>query len=142
MLTAGGANANSLVFRIEMKGTILLNHDENVKQVEDEEKTRFLRSLLEQMGVPIQDFWTTDAALTIEQRIKLRNILGTYGIQIIDDLDGGMQMYVEGEKVAEWHKCTYKLKRDLRQLDPRKQLYMEMEINCWSLFEEQEAPQE
>jgi hypothetical protein len=122
-----------------MKGTILLNHSENTKQVEEEEKTRFLRSILEQMGVPIQEFWTTDSALSVEQRIKLRGILATYGIQVIDDLDGTMQVYVEGERVAEWYKCTYKLKRDLRELDPRKQLYLEMEVNCWSLFEEADS---
>lgn len=119
-----------------MKGTILLNHNENVKQVEDEEKTRFLKSILEQMGVPIQEFWTSDAPLSVEQKIKLRNILVTYGIQIVDDLDGAMQIYVEKEKVAEWYKSTYKLKKDLRELDPRKQLYLEMEIECWSLFED------
>lgn len=121
-----------------MKGTILLNHNENTKLVEEEEKTRFLRSILEQMGVPIQDFWVSETSLSVDQRIKLRGILATYGIQIVDDLDGNMQVYVEGERVAEWYKCSYKLKRDLRQIDPRKQLYLEMEINCWSLFEEQE----
>jgi hypothetical protein len=121
-----------------MKATILLNHSENTKNVEEEEKTRFLHSILEQMGVPIQEFWTQDGPLSIDQRIKLRGILATYGIQVIDDLDGHMQVYVEGEKVAEWFKCLYKLKRDLRQLDPRKQLYLEMEVNCWSLFEESE----
>lgn len=121
-----------------MKGTILLNHTENTKKVEEEEKTRFLRSILEQMGVPIQEFWVTEDPLTVDQKIRLRGILVTYGIRIIDDLDGHMQIYVEGELVAEWHKCIYKLKRDLRELDPRKQLYLEMEINCWSLFEEAE----
>lgn len=125
-----------------MKGTILLNHNENTKLVEEEEKTRFLRSILEQMGVPIQEFWLTETALSVDQRIKLRGILATYGIQVIDDLDGNMQVYVEGERVAEWYKCSYKLKKDLRELDPRKQLYMEMQINCWSLFEEQEEKQE
>ncbi len=119
-----------------MKATILLNHNENTKQVEDEEKTRFLHGILEQMGVPIGEFWTTDGPLSVDQRIKLRGILAAFGIQVIDDLDGHMQIYVEGELVAEWHKCTYKLKRDLRQLDPRKQLYLEMNISCWSLFEE------
>jgi hypothetical protein len=94
------------------------------------------------MGIPVQEFWTTDTSLSIEQRIKLRGILSTYGIQVIDDLDGRMQVWVspdkgeEPQKVAEWQKCTYKLKRDLRQLDPRKQLYLEMNIECWSLFEE------
>lgn len=121
-----------------MKATVLLNYDENTKKVEDEEKTRFLRNILEQMGVPIQEIWPMDGPLTIDQRIKLRGILATYSVQVIDDLDGHMQVYVEGEKVAEWNKCTYKLKRDLRQLDPRKQLYLEMEVNCWSLFEESE----
>ena len=125
-----------------MKGTILLNYNDNTKQVEEEEKQRFLRGLLEQMGVPIQEIWTTDNLLSVDQRIKLRGILATYNVQVIDDLDGHMQIYVEGEKVAEWLKCTYKLKRDLRQIDPRKQLYLEMEVNCWSLFEEEEQKQQ
>lgn len=125
-----------------MKGTILLNYDDNTKQVEEEEKTRFLKTLFEQMGVPISDFWTSDDSLTVNQKIKLRGILTTYGIQVIDDLDGHMQVYVEGEKIGEWNKCTYKLKRDLRQLDPRKQLYLEMEVDCWTIFEDEEQPQE
>ena len=121
-----------------MKATILLNYDENTHKVEEEEKTRFLRNILQMMGVPIDEFWIADGALSIEQRIKLRSILVTYSIQVIDDLDGQMQVYVDNELVAEWHKCTYKLKRDLRQIDPRKQLYLEMEVDCWSLFDEQE----
>jgi hypothetical protein len=48
-----------------------------------------------------------------------------------------MQIYVENELVAFWDKPTYILKKDLRQLDPRKQIYMEMQINCWTIFEEQ-----
>lgn len=127
-----------------MKGTILLNHNENTKQIEEEEKQRFLRGLLDQMGIPIAEFWTTDNPLTVEQKIKLRSILTTYRVQVIDDLDGHMQVYFiddsgESELVGEWNKCTYKLKRDLRQRDPRKQLYLEMEVNCWTLFEEQET---
>jgi hypothetical protein len=121
-----------------MQGTILLNYDENVKQVEEEEKLRFLKSLLEQMGVPIEEFWTADIFLSVDQRVKLRGILAAYGIQVIDDLDGHMQIYVEGELVGEWFKSTYKLKQDLRQLDPRKRLYTEMTIKFWTIFEEQE----
>jgi hypothetical protein len=125
-----------------MKATILLNHTESTKQVEEEEKTRFLRSILEESGVPIQDFWTEDGPLSVEQKMKLRGILTTYGIQVIDDRDGRMQIWMsadgETQKVAEWFKCTYKLKRDLSVLDPRKQLYLEMLVSCWSLFEEDE----
>lgn len=120
-----------------MKGTILLNYDDNTKKVEEEEQLRFLRTLLEQMGVPVDEFWTTDD-LSISQKMKLREILLTYGIQVINDLDGHLQVYVENELVGNWDKCTYKLKRDLRQLDPRKQLFLEMEVSCWSIFDEEQ----
>lgn len=121
-----------------MKGTVLLNYDENTKQVEEEEKTRFLRDLLEQMGVPINEFWNVETSLSVNQKIKLRGLLATYQIQVIDDLDGHMQIYVDDQLVGEWNKCTYKLKRDLRQLDPKKRLYLEMQVDYWSLFEESE----
>jgi len=116
-----------------MRATILLNFDENTRQVEEEEKRRFLHSLLEEMGVPL-DFWTSETALTIEQRMQLRKVLTTYGIQIIDNDD--LEIFVEGEKIASWSKPHYKLKKDLSQLDPKKRLYLEMACECWSLFEE------
>jgi hypothetical protein len=121
-----------------MKTTILLSHTENTRQVEEEEKTRFLRSILEEMGVPIQEIWEQDLPLTVDQRMKLRKLLVAYGIQTIDDLDGGLRIFVEGQKVAEWMKPTYKLKRDLKEMDRRKQLYLEMSVDCWSLLEESE----
>lgn len=121
-----------------MKGTILLNYDADVRQEAEIERHRFLKELLDQMGVPVTEFWTSDGLLSIQEKIKLREILLAYNVQVIDDLDGHMQVYVEDELVGEWHKCNYKLRRDLRQRDPRKQLFIEMEVNCWSLFEETE----
>ena len=131
-----------------MKGTILLNYNENTQQVEEEEKSRFLREILIQsfenteVAYQIQNIWGTDAPLSPEQKVKLRGILTTYGIMVIDDLDGHMQIFIEDELIGEWYKCTYKLKRDLRVTDPRKRIYLEMEVNCWSHFdlpEEQET---
>jgi len=119
-----------------MKGIILLNHNENTRQVEEEEKQRFLHSLLEQMGVPI-DFWETGGSLTIEQRMQLRKIFSAYGIQVIDDKET-MDIYVDGQKVGSWNKPYYVLKKDLSQLDPKKQLFLEMTCEIWSLFEEAE----
>jgi len=118
-----------------MQATILLNYNENTKQVEELEKTNFLYSVLEQMGVPLDEVGMPSASLSIDQRIKLRELLGNYSIQVIDDNDGHMRIHMGEELVGEWNKCTYKIKRDLSQLDPRKQLYLEMYINCWSLFD-------
>jgi len=132
-----------------MKGTILLNHSDNTHLVEDEEKARFLRGLLEQMfeEVPevmtkIAEIWFEEGTLTPEQKVKMRQFMNTYGIQVIDDLDGNMKIYLDGQVVGEWFKCKYKLKRDVSQLDRRKQFYLEMEVNCWSVFESTEETQE
>lgn len=124
-----------------MKGTILLNYNENLRQVEDEEKARFLRSILEQMFenteviIKLQELWPGDVPLVPEQKVKMRGLMTTYGIQVIDDMDGHMRILVEGELIGEWSKCKYKLRRDISQIDPKKQLYLEMEVNYWSLFE-------
>lgn len=119
-----------------MLGTILLNHSENTKQIEAEEKARFLKSILDQMGVPMNDIWDTDAPPTVEQKIKLMHLFAKYGIQTLDDQDGKLEIFVEGECIAKWNKPTYKLKRDYKQRDTKKQLFLEMTVDFWSLFEE------
>lgn len=123
-----------------MKGTILLNYDANVKQIEQEEQMRFLYNLLEQIGVPVQDFWMGEE-LSVKQKIQLRNLLTVYNIKLIDDLDGNLKIFFENQLIAEWKKCTYKIKKDLSALDPRKQLYIEASVEFWSQFEETEQIQ-
>ena len=124
-----------------MNGTILLNYNENTKQVEQEEKLKFLRDLLEQMGVPYLEVFGSpeNINLSFDQKNKLNNMLMAYNIQVIDDLDGRLKVYVDRQLIAEWNKCQYKLKRDYSQLDYKKQLYLEMEINYWSVFEKEEG---
>jgi len=127
-----------------MKGTILLSYNENTHQVEEEEKARFLRGILvtcfenTDVSSQIEKIWESEGLLSAPQKVKLRGILATYGIQVIDDFDGHMQIYLENELIAEWYKCTYKLRRDLRAIDPRKRVYLEMEVNCWSVFDDKE----
>lgn len=118
-----------------MKGIILLNSNENTGQVEEEEKSRFVREILETLGLPIEKIWEDDNELTIEGKIKLRSILQTYSVQIIDSLDGELQIYHEDQVIGEWKKCQYVLKKDPNQRDPKKKLYLEMHIDNWSIFE-------
>jgi hypothetical protein len=122
-----------------MKATILLDKDSDTRKVEEEEKSKFIREVLEQIGLPVNEFWTDpNKILEVNEKIKLRQILNAYNIIIIDDLGGHLQMYVENDLIAEWKKCTYKLKTDLRQINPNKRLYLEMNINAWSVFEKEE----
>lgn len=124
-----------------MKGTILLSYNENTRQIEEEEKARFLRGILEQcfadskIADQFQEIWSEDGVLPANQKVKLRHILATHGIQVIDDLDGHMRILLDGELMAEWLKCTYKLKSEPQVHDPRKRFYLEMEVNCWSVFD-------
>lgn len=120
-----------------MKQVFLLNSDDNTFQIEEEEKQNFLRNLLDNMGIPVSDFWHPGQILNIEEKIKLRNILNAFNIVVIDNLDGHMQVYHEDELIGEWNKCTYKLKKDLRQIDPKKQFYLEMQANFWTIFNQE-----
>jgi len=132
-----------------MQGTILLNYNENTRAIEDEERSRFLRNFLDQcfenasnIAEQISAIWNIDGPLSADQKVKLRGILTTYGIQVIDDLDGHMKIYLENELQAEFFKPTYKIKRDYSLIDRKKQLFLEMAISCWSVFdpaEEQET---
>jgi hypothetical protein len=128
-----------------MKGTILLNHYDNTHQVEGEEKSRFLRGLLEQMFEntdvvdQIEEIWTDDIILAPAQKVKMRELMTTYNIQVIDDHDGILKIYVEGELIGQFFKPKYRLRRDLTQVDPKKQLFLEMVVECWSVFEASET---
>jgi len=120
-----------------MKSTILLNSGENTRIVEDEEKARFVYSILEIMQVPINDFWIPDQPLSVEGKAKLRNVLSLYNIDVIDEAGGDLDIYVDKQKIAGWKKCEYKLKRDLSQIDPKKQMFLEMQVDFWSVFEKE-----
>jgi hypothetical protein len=121
-----------------MKSVILLNSNENTRQVEDEEKTRFVRSVLDSIGIPLENIWDDDGILSVENKIKLRSVLSVYNIKIIDDSDGGLRLYVDQDLVGEWKKCQYVLKKDLSEIDPSKKLYLEMHVDYWSVFENTE----
>lgn len=88
------------------------------------------------MGVPIDEIWAEET-LSVDDKIQLRRILRTYSIKIIDHSDGQLQFYVENELVGEWNKPEYKMKRDLSELDPNKKLYLEMHVDYWSIFDEE-----
>jgi hypothetical protein len=118
-----------------MRATILLNSNENTDRIEDEEKTRFVRSILEMLELPIDDLWEENGDLSIESKIKFRSLLATYNIQIIDSIEGELQIYCDGETIGRWNKCEYVLKKDLKQKDPAKKLYLEMKTDCWSIFD-------
>ena len=110
-----------------MENIILLNSNENTRQVEEEEKTRFVIYILETLGIPIEEIWDENGTLTVENKIKLRQLLAAYNIEIIQNIAGELKIYnrEDGEVIliGEWKKPKYTLKRDYSQIDPSKKLF-------------------
>lgn len=110
-----------------MEYTVLLESSANLPSIEAEEQTRFILSVVEALEIPFD--WDANQEMTVLERVRLRKLLNQYNISVIDDLDGGVKIYLSREIIAEWKKASYILKEDLQQLDRRKRLYIEMKCS-------------
>jgi len=122
-----------------MKDTLFSDREDVFKVVE---KVRFswLRFILEQSGLDIEDCMPEDEdpeKMTIAQKAKLRHILDKNKILILDDHDGGIRLYIDEDLIAEWKKPVCDLRHDNKQLDPRKKYYVGINIDYWSVFDEE-----
>jgi hypothetical protein len=116
-----------------MQYTILLDKNEKTREVEAQEQSRFIKAVMEALEVPVE--WNCDEPLTVSKKIELKKVFAANKINVIDDMDGGIKVFVGNEIVAEWKKCAFKLKIDKTKIDPNKQLYLEMYVNFWTSFE-------
>ena len=119
-----------------MKNIILLNSNEDVKKIEEEEKNRFVYNILSEIGLDLADTWDENGNLSIDGKKQLRKLLSTYQIEIVDYAGDELKIYCDGQVIGEWRPCKYILRRDLKQVNPTKKLYLEMHIDCSSIFEE------
>jgi|SRR5271166_1723190 len=118
-----------------MQYTILLNRDENTREAEDLEQSRFVYSIIEALELPV-DEWNPNEKLSVEAKIKLRKTFSDYSIHVVDDADGGIKVFADKELIGEWYKCKYKFKKDGSHPDPKERMYIEMSVKFWTTFEE------
>ena len=116
-----------------MQYTVLLNKDAIIRDIEAEEQTRFIMSVIEALEVPFD--WDPNEPFSVLDKVRLRKVLNQYHISIIDDMAGGVKIYLENDKIAEFFKPRYVLKEDPSQIDPKKKLFIEMHCDFNSLFE-------
>lgn len=119
------------------EASIYLNREDS-HQVEEEERNVFIRGVLDEIGLPIEDIWP-EPTLTLEQKIELRKLLVKFDVLLLDDRDRGMEIYVGNEVIAKWHKPKFILRVDEKQKDPTKKLYFEMIVKYQSLFDNEET---
>jgi hypothetical protein len=116
-----------------MLRSIYLDRDD-AKIVEEEERNLFIKSVLKEIGVPLEEVWP-DISLTVEQKIRLRILLNKLEIEIIDDGDRGYEIYHNDIKLGKWIKPKFILREDNKARSLSKRLFFEMVTNTWSVFE-------
>jgi hypothetical protein len=115
----------------------MLSRSEDTKAVESQEQSRFIKSVLEALEVPI-DF-EPDEPLSVVEHQRLRQAFKEFNIHVIDDVDGGIKITIGDDLIAEWYKSTYKLKQDSSQPNAQDRLYLEMTVNFWTIFEDSDG---
>lgn len=117
-----------------MEYTVLLDKNTNFREVESEEQTKFVVSVIEALEVPFD--WNSNEPFSLFDKIRLRKALAQYHISVIDDMEGGLKIFLEKDKIAEWKKPLFMLKEDPSQINPKNKLYVEMKCSFSSIFDE------
>jgi hypothetical protein len=117
-----------------MNETSIYINREDATKVEAEERDIYIKSILEGMGVPLDDVWP-DTHLTVEQKIKLRELLSKLDLEIVEDGDRGYRVYSEGDLLAEWFKPRFVLRKDESARSNRNKLFYEMIVKTNDVFE-------
>lgn len=103
--------------------TYLLNMSENKSDFEQEEKLKFLKSVLETLELNTKDFFNDN---TVENKIKIKNLLQKNNLKTLDEED--FTIYFENKEIARMKKPFYKIKKDLSELNRKNQVYIEASI--------------
>lgn len=127
-----------------MKTTIKVNR-EDIRQVEAEEQYNFVREVLKCINLPLEECYPASGLFedfTLEYKLKLRQVLSSFGVIILDDRDGGIEIYIDkppirNHLVAKWNKCTFELREDLSTINPRNRIYAVIYIDYWSEYEKE-----
>ena len=61
-----------------------------------------------------------------------------FSISVIDNKDKTFDVYLEKDKIASWLKHWVELKKDFSEINPKRRIYVEIHLECWSIFEQKE----
>jgi hypothetical protein len=125
-----------------MKYSVITNHDRaSINEAIEEEKLQFLVFVLDSMGLNLEGCFPdplNPKEITVDHRSKLFETLQKFNISVIDYADKTFELYLEKDKVASWGKHWVELKKDLSEINPKRKIYVEIHLDCWSIFEQKE----
>lgn len=117
-----------------LKETILADR-ENCQKVAETLQFLWVKDILIQTEMDLEGcFSDSDDPndQSIENRAKLRETLNNNDIYIQEEED--LKIFIQDTLIGHWKKPLFKLKTDLSQKNPKQRLYVEIEIEHWSVF--------
>lgn len=108
------------------------------KSIIEEEQYLFVYSILSQLDLPLEEILPDSyTEFDRDHKIALRSLLEKFSLNIVDNRDGEIKIYHEKDILAIWKKPLYKRKIDRSEIDRKKRIYIELTLETWSVFEEQ-----
>jgi hypothetical protein len=105
---------------------VILVNQQDALEVENEEKVKWALNILETMGLPVNE-WQVEP--TMNNLRSIRRQLKSEDIDVIDDSNGGLEIYCMGTLIGEWRKPRYILREDPKEINDYYKYYLEMHIN-------------
>jgi hypothetical protein len=110
------------------------------KNVVEKLRYQWIQFILEQTGADLEDCFSESGDpedATILQKALLRKKLDQNKITVKDIHDGSLEIYVEEERIAYWNKPYFRLRIDNNKINKKNQQYIEIDMGCWSIFDEE-----
>ena len=108
---------------------------EDSRRIEEEERDSFIKGILGEIGIPLDDVWPSERLGDVDQKIEFQKRMEEFELDILDDGDHGVKIYVGEDLIAEWFKPQFVMHTDRKARRPSKRLFYEMQIRFWSMFE-------
>lgn len=114
--------------------TVLLNRD-TFPEDEAEETSSFIRGVVCDMGVPLDEIWPEGDNLTPSLKSRLRSILQKYSVEIVYTGDREYEIFVDNDLVAKWFKPRVVMRIDPEERELSKRFYYEVTFSYFSIFD-------
>lgn len=111
----------------------LIIDKEDYNKIEEGEKNKFVKNILYEIGISFEEIWP-DEGLTVEQKIKLRELLASYDLDVIEE-DRGISVYHENQLIGRLNKPIYIKKMDPKAVQKSKKWYYEVIYDYWTAFD-------
>lgn len=118
-----------------MTSEIIQVDREDINNIVNESQYNFVKVILSEVGLPLEDCLPIEISqFTVNHKIKLRELLSKFEIDIKKD-NNKLEIYFKGDCIGIWNEHLVIYKQDLTQPDIQKQLYAEIILDFWSIFE-------